>query len=165
VGGELEVEVGAVAEEEDLGRGEGSVRFEEARGGRRAAYDGSTARELQETGEVAVLAHVLEITEDAVRSGKSSIELASMVSGGDDKGRNGENHEGGRSLRGGHLEGLLLELDTASEEGASEDEEEVGEDGTEEGGLNDAKLTANEGENTNDELDGVTAARRIRSET
>jgi hypothetical protein len=60
---------------------------------------------------------------------------------------------------------LLLELDAAGEEGASEDEEEVGEDGTEEGGLDDAKLAANEGENTNDEFNGVTAARKIRSET
>lgn len=51
-----------------------------------------------------------------------------MVRRGDDKRRDSKDHKGRGSLRGSHLEGLLLEFDTTGKERATEDEEEVGED-------------------------------------
>jgi hypothetical protein len=50
--------------------------------------------------------------------------------------------------------------DAAAEEGGAEDEQQVGEDGAEEGALDDLDLALHEREERDDELRGV-AARRV----
>jgi hypothetical protein len=76
-----------------------------------------------------------------------------VESGRNDESRTSENHERGRSLSGGHLEFLFLELESSCEEGATENEEQVGEDRTEEGGLNDSEFSSNKGEDTDNQFD------------
>jgi len=83
-----------------------------------------------------------------------------VVSSRDDEGRSAEDHERRAGLGGGDLEVGLLELVAGGEEGAAEDEEDVGEDGAEHGGLNDAELALGEGENADDGLDSVCKSAR-----
>ena len=84
-----------------------------------------------------------------------------MVSSGDDQGRGAEHHQRGGSLSGRDLEVGLLELEACGDERASEDEEDIGKDRSEHGGLHDAKLSLGQGEDADNGLDGV--CRRTRS--
>lgn len=73
---------------------------------------------------------------------------------GDDEGGRGDGHEGGHG-RGGRRVELLLDaarrararvVDAAEEEAAAQDEQDVGEDAAEHGGLDDADLAVAEGD-------------------
>lgn len=84
-----------------------------------------------------------------------------MECSGDNEGRATENHQGGRSLSGSHLELLFFELESTGEEGTSENEEQVGEDRSEKRGLNNSKFTSDQGEDTDDQFDLSTRERSV----
>jgi hypothetical protein len=75
--------------------------------------------------------------------------------GGKDTNDASQGQERARSLGSGDLKVGLLEFPTGSEEGAAEDEEEVGEDGAEHRGLHDPELIVDESDDADDGFDGV----------
>lgn len=75
--------------------------------------------------------------------------------GGDDDGGNGQGEEGGGRLSDGGVEVLLGTAQAAKEEAESHDEQQVGQDGADERGLDDDNLTLDESEDGDDELDSI----------
>lgn len=122
-----------------------------------SAYDGGSATKSQKTLEILVLESLEEVHGHSV----GLLEPAGVVGSRDDEGRGAEDHERRAGLGGSDLEVGLLELVAGGEEGATEDEEDVGENGAEHGGLDDAKLALGEGEDADDGLDSV--CRRAKS--
>lgn len=85
------------------------------------------------------------------------LQATCVIGGRDDQRRAGEDHEARAGLRGRLLERALLELDAASDEGAAEDEKYVRKNTSEHGSLDDAELSLDESDDSNDRFDRVCA--------
>ena len=65
-----------------------------------------------------------------------------------------KNHDATRGLGGSLLKCALCAVKASADEGHAKDKEDVGQDGPDQRGLHDAKLTLDESDDTDDELNG-----------
>lgn len=80
-----------------------------------------------------------------------------VKNGGDNDSGHGEGEETGGRLGNGGVEVLLLTAQAAEKEAHAHDEQQVGEDTADEGGLDNDNLLVNQRNDGNNELDGVTS--------
>ena len=90
---------------------------------------------------------------------KSVKEAQELTGSGDDESDTSERHDPRRSLRGGHPEGRLLVNRPCRGERTTQDEQDVGKDASQHGRLDQAELVLLQGDDTDQEFDGVTECR------
>jgi hypothetical protein len=86
-------------------------------------------------------------------------EASRLTGSGDDESDTSERHDPRRSLRSGHPEGRLLVNRPRRSERTTQDEQDVGEDASQHGRLDQAELVLLQGDDTDQEFDGVTECR------